>query len=230
MGKTSVSECQVEKCDKPYKGLGYCDKHHQRFKKYGDPTKVGSKYAPPGPCTVDGCQKKYYANGYCGMHYQRAAKYGDPLTVSVDRDGRTKHPLWQTYQNMKQRCYNKDNDNYQRWGGRGIIVCDRWLGSDGFQNFIEDMGRRPKGMSLDRKNNDGNYEESNCRWATATMQASNRHTPITNKSGTRGVCYDQRNNRYKAYIVVSKQRIHLGYYKTLEEAVKMRKKAELSYY
>ncbi len=76
---------------------------------------------------------------------------------------------------MIDRCYLPTTSPYRYYGGRGIIVCDRWLGRiTGFKNFLEDMGERPKKMSLDRINPNGNYEPSNCRWATSTMQANNR--------------------------------------------------------
>jgi hypothetical protein len=80
---------------------------------------------------------------------------------------------------MKRRCYNPHNRKYPRYGGRGIIVCDRWLGEDGFSNFLADMGRRPSPeLTLDRKNNDGNYEPGNCRWATQEVQQNNRSDNI----------------------------------------------------
>ena len=75
---------------------------------------------------------------------------------------------------MRIRCYKPECKSYSYYGGRGIVICDRWLGPNGFVNFFADMGRRPKGMSIDRINVDGNYEPGNCRWATALVQTQNR--------------------------------------------------------
>ena len=80
-------------------------------------------------------------------------------------------PEWKTWIAMKRRCYDKNQQFYALYGGRGIAVCARW--KDSFQNFYDDMGSRPKGMSLDRIDSNGNYEPSNCKWATAKEQARN---------------------------------------------------------
>lgn len=132
-----------------------------------------------------------------------------------------RHINYRSWQAMKARCYDKNNEKYKDYGGRGIIVCDRWLNS--FQNFLLDMGEKPsKNYSLDRKNNDGNYEPSNCKWSTMHEQASNKRT----NSQTIGVIKDK--NAYMARIQINKKIISKSF-KTIEEAIEYRKELELKY-
>ena len=86
--------------------------------------------------------------------------------------GMHKHPLFKTWISMRARCYKKWCTSYPNYGGRGITVCERWRNS--FPNFLADMGERPPGHSIDRIDNDGNYEPSNCRWATPKQQTNNQ--------------------------------------------------------
>lgn len=101
--------------------------------------------------------------------------------LSVKRS--TKHGLWKNnrveyaaWKSMCGRCYTPSTKAYRHYGGRGITVCDRWRGAEGFPNFLSDMGSRPQKHSLDRVDVNGNYGPDNCRWTTQSEQNSNRRT------------------------------------------------------
>lgn len=105
------------------------------------------------------------------------------ISRALGRDRMTTHGMTKTatygsWRRMKERCYYPSNNRYKYYGARGIKVCDKWLGKDGFVNFLKDMGERPEGMSIDRIKNDGNYGPDNCKWATAKEQIRNRSTNV----------------------------------------------------
>lgn len=85
-------------------------------------------------------------------------------------------PEYAAWSNAKERCYNRNNKRYKHYGARGIVMCDQWRNR--FESFYEHMGPRPRGASLDRIDNDGNYEPGNCRWATNKEQSSNKRNSI----------------------------------------------------
>lgn len=79
-------------------------------------------------------------------------------------------PTYVSWKGMIQRCLNPNNPGYYNYGGRGLTVCKRWLD---YQGFLEDMGEKPPGLTIERKDNNGNYEVGNCRWATRAEQTRN---------------------------------------------------------
>lgn len=98
------------------------------------------------------------------------------LNLKAQRETHTKHgmhatPTYAAWKDMKRRCLNQNAPNYPGYGGRGIRVCGRWL--DSFDNFLADMGVRPYGLTLERENNNGNYEPGNVVWASRDTQANN---------------------------------------------------------
>ena len=90
----------------------------------------------------------------------------------------SKDPGWKrtknSYDAMHSRVRRPDHRAYRWYGGRGITICDRWMGPEGLRHFIEDMGYRPDGYSLDREDPKGNYEKANCRWMPKGFQQQNR--------------------------------------------------------
>jgi hypothetical protein len=114
-----------------------------------------------------GCLRDGYTKS-CGCVQQELLLQRNTKHGFGKRGGR--HPLYPLWLDMRNRCNNPKDRCYKNYGGRGIKVCERW---DKFENFLADMGDRPPGMKLERINNNGNYEPTNCKWATQKVQMNN---------------------------------------------------------
>lgn len=131
--------------------------------------------------------------------------------------GLTNHRLYRIWNGIMNRCFNEGSSDYPNYGGRGITVCEEWIYiedfiSDMYPSFIE-------GLSIDRIDNNGNYEPSNCRWASKEIQ--NRNTRVlraNNTSGYRGVSWFSPTDKFVARIKVDTKVTHLGTFNTAIEA------------
>lgn len=133
---------------------------------------------------------------------------------------------WNSWWQMIQRCRQK-RKNYEN-----VTVCDRWEPRNGgnFENFVEDMGERPEGMTLNRIRCADQYSKETCEWATLSMQGFDKKRSPSNKSGRIGIHYDTKRGLWIADIGYNKKTVHLGRFILFEDAVRAREEAELKYY
>ena len=139
--------------------------------------------------------------------------------------GTKEHNTWCGIRNRT----NHRHKSTRRWYyDKGVKVCKSWLES--FENFYQDMGDCPEGYTLDRIDPDGDYCKENCRWASYEMQSINKGSFRNNTSGVKGVTFDKKNGKWKAYIYSNNKMIYLGLHENLEDAKRVREDAEKTYW
>ena len=184
--------------------------------------------------TTEGSKRKtkfgVYKCGFCGTNF-KANTYdinrGDIKSCGCYNKRRTgelnkTHGLSNTrlnriWRDIKSRTLNPKHKQYNDYGGRGITICDEW--KNDFMSFYTwaMSNEYSEELSIDRIDNDENYEPSNCRWATQTIQTRNQRISKNNTSGYKGVSYRKDNNKYRAGIVINKKRVNLGSFSTADE-------------
>ena len=149
----------------------------------------------------------------CGCYKKRRIKESNEI------HGLVGHKLYRIWSKIKDRILNPKNKDYNTYGGRGIIICGDW--KNDFKAFyywaMLNGYEENKGLSIDRIDNNGNYEPSNCRWTTQTIQCRNQRLRKDNKSGYKGVNYHKSTGKYQASVNTGKKQVYLGLYPTAVE-------------
>jgi len=133
--------------------------------------------------------------------------------MTREKHGEARTKLYKVWIGMKGRCVNEKNIKYKNYGNRGILICNEWMQFIAFRDWATANGYK-ESLSIDRIDNDGNYEPSNCRWATVAIQ--NRNTRLlrrNNTSGFRGVCFHKEVNKWVANIKIDGKQKYLGCFK-----------------
>ena len=155
-------------------------------------------------------------------------KFGRDITIKTyTKHGLYQTPEYHTWEAMIQRCANPKNPGYCNYGKRGITVCKCWLK---FENFFADMGIRPKGLTIERQDNNKGYYKKNCKWGTRTEQTINQRIRKDNKTGVKGIWWDKLRKKYRVYIGIKNKVKHIGLFPTIETAKTARLEAEQKYW
>ena len=154
----------------------------------------------------------------CGcLHLEKKPKHGLRHTS-----------IYKVWCGINTRCYNKNVEQYKDYGGRGILICDEWKNPLVFCNWAIENGYK-KGLEIDRINNDGNYEPSNCQFIThkENCATGKKRKPRNNTSGFVGVHLNSEYNKWVAQISIGEKRVYIGWFLTINEAVEARIKKEI---
>jgi len=169
-----------------------------------------------------------YECPYCKKHFRaninnvkkgnttKCRKCGDSLNKHCESRNSRVYRIWRA---IKSRCYSETNTHFINYGGRGITMCDSWVSSyTSFRDWALE-NRYSDDLTIDRKDNDGNYEPNNCRWVNRSTQTRNTRTlRINNTSGYRGVSFDTSRGKWACKITVENKSIFIGRYDTAIEA------------
>ena len=172
-----------------------------------------------------------YKCGFCGNNFKARVQHinsGNTKSCGCYQKRRTSEThkthglvgttrIYSIWTSMKTRTTNVNDRDYPNYGGRGITICEEWKNDvKSFYDWAMSNGYSDE-LSIDRIDNDGNYEPNNCRWVGDTIQARNQRIPKNNKTGFKGVSFRKDNNKYRAVIFINKKMIHLGYFQTAVE-------------
>lgn len=150
--------------------------YHQDFE--GNTVSKTARWVCRCDCgTVKIVRARVLLNGHsrsCGCYKTSLLEAGMYRTHGMSHDIK-----YRRYRNMLDRCHNSNHRDYKYYGGRGIKVCARWKGKAGLEHYLNDMGERPEGKALGRKNINGGYNPDNCRWVTPKEQCNNKRNNIT---------------------------------------------------
>jgi hypothetical protein len=140
--------------------------------------------------------------------------------------GKSNTKTYRIWRGMMSRCNNPNVKAYKNYGGRGIMVCEEW---HNYETFLKDMGERPEGKSLDRRDCNQGYYKENCRWASAEEQAQNKRKSKANTTGRTGVSYLAAQEKYSVEISTNGIHEYGGVFDNLIDAIAKREELELKY-
>jgi hypothetical protein len=174
-------------------------------------------------CNDHHCHRPVWKQSMCKVHWQLWARRNPDKALPGNLTGLAKQEqyTWLGWSLMRHQTLTETTDRYRYIGGRGIKVCDRWL--DSFENFFADMGRRPEGHIVQRRQPSRDFTPENAYWG---LEAKTHESTRQNTSGFTGIYHRGGRSKWNAFIGIKGHQFHIGAFDTLEEAVVARRTAE----